>query len=85
MSESVYEIKLRHVTHQKSIRTPSVYQFNVFLQDNYIKLDNMLYSWQIDRKGQGLLKALRLLAHIPRGFVQLFLSTHLLECELTRT
>ena len=70
MSESIYEIKLRHVTHQKSIGIPSFHQFNVFRQDNYIKLDNMLYSWQINRKGQGLLKALRLLAHIPRGMLK---------------
>ena len=58
MSKSMYEIKLRHATHQKSIRIPSFYQFNAFLQDNYIKLDNRLYSWEIDRKGQGLPKAL---------------------------
>ena len=59
MSKSMYKIKFRYVPHQKSVKIPSFYLFNLFLGDSYIKLDNMIYSWKVDRKGQGLLKALR--------------------------
>lgn len=59
MSKSTYKIKFRHVPHQKSVRIPSFYLFNLFLGDSYIKLDHMIYSCKVDRKGRGLLNAPR--------------------------